>query len=108
MPWRQAGVEMVLECSGKFKTPATLQPYFDAGLPGDDCLVCSKLDVLCVMHFDSDRSAASRRSHAGRAMVVPDSFSVYQTTGPSAKAACQRLRSPSCERRSCRRVETRA
>lgn len=29
VPWRQAGVEMVLECSGKFKTPATLQPYFD-------------------------------------------------------------------------------
>jgi glyceraldehyde 3-phosphate dehydrogenase len=29
VPWRHAGVEMVLECSGKFKTPATLQPYFD-------------------------------------------------------------------------------
>ena len=29
VPWRQAGVEMVLECSGKFKTPETLQPYFD-------------------------------------------------------------------------------
>ena len=28
--WREAGVEMVLECSGKFKTPETLQPYFDA------------------------------------------------------------------------------
>jgi hydroxymethylpyrimidine pyrophosphatase-like HAD family hydrolase len=27
--WTQAGVEMVLECSGKFKTPQTLQPYFD-------------------------------------------------------------------------------
>ena len=34
VPWREAGVELVLECSGKFKTPATLQPYFDAaGLP---------------------------------------------------------------------------
>ncbi len=29
VPWRQAGVELVLECSGKFKTAATLQPYFD-------------------------------------------------------------------------------
>ena len=29
VPWRQAGVEMVLECSGRFKTPSTLQPYFD-------------------------------------------------------------------------------
>ncbi|MEI8249720.1 MAG: ArsJ-associated glyceraldehyde-3-phosphate dehydrogenase [Synechococcus sp. ELA057] len=28
-PWRKAGVEMVLECSGRFKTPETLQPYFD-------------------------------------------------------------------------------
>ena len=33
VPWKQAGVELVLECSGKFKTPDTLQPYFDqAGL----------------------------------------------------------------------------
>ncbi len=31
--WQQAGVQMVLECSGKFKTPEILQPYFDqAGL----------------------------------------------------------------------------
>jgi len=29
VPWREAGVEMVLECSGKFKTPDTLSPYFD-------------------------------------------------------------------------------
>jgi glyceraldehyde 3-phosphate dehydrogenase len=29
VPWSEAGVEMMLECSGKFKTPETLQPYFD-------------------------------------------------------------------------------
>jgi glyceraldehyde 3-phosphate dehydrogenase len=29
VPWREAGVELVLECSGRFKTPETLQPYFD-------------------------------------------------------------------------------
>ena len=29
VPWREAGVEMVLECSGRFKTPDTLRPYFD-------------------------------------------------------------------------------
>jgi len=28
VPWQQAGVQMVLECSGKFKTPQTLEPYF--------------------------------------------------------------------------------
>ena len=30
VPWKDAGVELVLECSGTFKTPETLQPYFDA------------------------------------------------------------------------------
>jgi glyceraldehyde 3-phosphate dehydrogenase len=30
VPWKEAGITMVLECSGRFKTPATLQPYFDA------------------------------------------------------------------------------
>ena len=30
VPWREAGVDLVLECSGKLKTPETLQPYFDA------------------------------------------------------------------------------
>ena len=29
VPWDQAGVELVLECSGQIKTPDTLQPYFD-------------------------------------------------------------------------------
>ena len=30
VPWKDQGVEMVLEASGKIKTPETLQPYFDA------------------------------------------------------------------------------
>ncbi len=30
VPWRQAGVELVLECSGKIKTPDTLAPYIAA------------------------------------------------------------------------------
>jgi glyceraldehyde 3-phosphate dehydrogenase len=29
VPWREAGVELVLECSGKIKTPETLEPYFE-------------------------------------------------------------------------------
>ncbi len=32
VPWLEAGVDLVLECSGKFKTPETLEPYF--ALPG--------------------------------------------------------------------------
>ena len=30
VPWREAGVDMVLECSGKIKTPETLEPYIAA------------------------------------------------------------------------------
>ena len=32
VPWAGAGVDLVLECSGKIKTPETLEPYFT--LPG--------------------------------------------------------------------------
>ena len=30
--WAGAGVDLVLECSGKFRTTALLQPYFDGGV----------------------------------------------------------------------------
>lgn len=30
--WRGAGVDVVVECSGKFRTPELLQPYFDGGV----------------------------------------------------------------------------
>ena len=32
VPWEQAGVDIVLECSGKFLTEAVLEPYFDRGV----------------------------------------------------------------------------
>ena len=32
VPWAEAGVDIVLECSGKFRTPATLAPYFEKGV----------------------------------------------------------------------------
>ena len=31
-PWAEAGVEVVLECSGRFKTLDSLAPYFDQGV----------------------------------------------------------------------------
>lgn len=30
--WRKLGVDIVLECSGKFRTPQTLKPYHDRGV----------------------------------------------------------------------------
>ena len=32
VPWKDLGVDIVLECSGKFRTPALLEPYFKAGV----------------------------------------------------------------------------
>lgn len=32
VPWAEAGVEIVLECTGKFRTPETLDAYFRAGV----------------------------------------------------------------------------
>ena len=32
VPWDQIGVEVVLECSGKFLTPEVLAPYFERGV----------------------------------------------------------------------------
>jgi glyceraldehyde 3-phosphate dehydrogenase len=32
VPWKDRGVELVLECSGKFRTTALLDPYFERGV----------------------------------------------------------------------------
>ena len=32
MPWEEHGVEVVLECSGQFRTVESLQPYFARGV----------------------------------------------------------------------------
>ena len=32
VPWRDLGVDLVIESSGKFRTPESLQPYFDRGV----------------------------------------------------------------------------
>ena len=32
VPWRELGVNLVLECSGKFRTTALLNPYFEGGV----------------------------------------------------------------------------
>ncbi len=32
VPWSLAAVDIVLECSGKFRTPESLAPYFEAGV----------------------------------------------------------------------------
>ena len=46
VPWQEAGVEMVLECSGKFKTPETLEPYFRAAGPKRVIVACPVKGVI--------------------------------------------------------------
>jgi glyceraldehyde 3-phosphate dehydrogenase len=40
VPWHASGVDMVLECSGKFKTAETLEPYFN-------CCSIKRVVVAC-------------------------------------------------------------
>ena len=46
VPWREAGVELLLECSGKFKTPETLQPYFSQVGLGRVLVACPVKGVI--------------------------------------------------------------
>ncbi len=32
VPWKESGADIVLECSGKFRTPELLEPYFERGV----------------------------------------------------------------------------
>ncbi|MFC1757425.1 ArsJ-associated glyceraldehyde-3-phosphate dehydrogenase [Planctomycetota bacterium] len=32
VPWREMGIDIVVECSGRFRTPELLKPYFDGGV----------------------------------------------------------------------------
>lgn len=33
LPWAELGVDLVVECTGRFRTPASLKPHFEAGAP---------------------------------------------------------------------------
>ncbi|MEB3321347.1 MAG: ArsJ-associated glyceraldehyde-3-phosphate dehydrogenase [Synechococcaceae cyanobacterium] len=46
VPWGEAGVEMVLDCTGRFKTPGTLQPYFDGLGLGRVIVACPVKGVI--------------------------------------------------------------
>ena len=37
VPWEELGIDMVLECSGQFRTPELLAAYFKRGVKKGDC-----------------------------------------------------------------------
>jgi len=50
VPWSAAGVEMVLECSGRFKTTEALEPYFSQGGIQRVVVGCPVKDALNIVY----------------------------------------------------------
>jgi len=56
VPWEEWGVDVVLECSGKFRTPETLEPYFKRGVQKVIVAAPVKQEALnIVMGVNDDR-----------------------------------------------------
>jgi glyceraldehyde 3-phosphate dehydrogenase len=63
VPWSALGVEIVLECSGKFRTPELLQPYFDQGVHKVIVAAPVKDGALNVVMGCNDHLYEPRRNH---------------------------------------------
>jgi hypothetical protein len=76
VPWAEHGVDIVLECTGKFRTPETLDGYFAAGVK----------KVIVAAPVKSGSFARAEPTPAGLART-PSSFSATSTTGPLNRTA---------------------
>jgi glyceraldehyde 3-phosphate dehydrogenase len=63
VPWGQLGVEVVLECSGRFRTPELLEPYFRQGVRKVIVAAPVKGDALNVVLGVNDHSYEPQRHH---------------------------------------------
>ncbi len=63
VPWRELGVELVLECSGKFRTPATLSPYFEGGVRKVIVAAPVKEDALNIVMGVNDHLYRAEQHH---------------------------------------------
>ena len=63
VPWRESGVDVVLECTGRFRTPAALRPYFDAGVPKVVVAAPVKQEALNVVVGVNDHLYEPARHH---------------------------------------------
>ena len=62
-PWQKAKVDIVLECSGKFRTAEALQPYFDAGVHKVIVAAPVKSGALNVVMGVNDHLYKRKRHH---------------------------------------------
>lgn len=63
VPWDELGVDMVLECSGKFRTPALLEPYFKRGVQKVIVAAPVKQGALNVVYGINDDLYAPSEHH---------------------------------------------
>jgi glyceraldehyde 3-phosphate dehydrogenase len=63
VPWRRKGIDIVLECSGKFRTPELLQPYFAGGVRKVIVAAPVKEGALNVVMGVNDHLYDPRRHH---------------------------------------------
>ena len=63
VPWQNAQVDIVLECSGKFRTPEALQPYFDSGVRKVIVAAPVKSGALNVVMGVNDHLYKPKRHH---------------------------------------------
>lgn len=63
VPWREHGVDLVLECSGKFRTLPTLTPYLDQGVQKVIVSAPVKEDVLNIVVGCNDHLYSPDQHH---------------------------------------------
>ncbi|GAB6051836.1 ArsJ-associated glyceraldehyde-3-phosphate dehydrogenase [Magnetospira thiophila] len=63
VPWGALGVDLVLECSGKFRSPELLQPYFDGGVKKVIVAAPVKQGALNVVYGINDHLYEPARHH---------------------------------------------
>ena len=63
IPWGELGVDLVIESSGKFRTPELLQPYFDRGVKKVIVAAPVKQDALNIVMGVNDHLYEPDRHH---------------------------------------------
>ncbi|NEP18690.1 MAG: ArsJ-associated glyceraldehyde-3-phosphate dehydrogenase [Leptolyngbya sp. SIO4C1] len=63
VPWDELGIDLVLECSGQFRTPALLAPYFERGVKKVIVAAPVKQDALNIVMGINDYLYAPQTHH---------------------------------------------
>ena len=63
VPWKESGVDIALECAGKFRTPALLAPYFERGVKKVIVAAPVKEEALNVVVGVNDHLYDSKKHH---------------------------------------------